>query len=53
MRYPGIALPADAQPEASLLSIVAEQLKLPDDIWSDYGQRAETRREHVLELQSG
>ena len=52
MRYPGIALPADAQPEASLLGIVTEQLKLPGDIWSDYGQRAETRREHLLELQS-
>jgi hypothetical protein len=26
--------------------MVAGQLKLPGDIWSDYGQRAETRREH-------
>ena len=31
---------------------VADQLKLPGDIWNDYGQRAETRREHLLELQS-
>ncbi len=52
MRYPGIALTADAEPEAPLLRLVADQLKLPGDIWNDYGQRAETRREHLLELQS-
>ena len=52
MRYPGIALTADAEPDAPLLRIVADQLKLPGDIWNDYGQRAETRREHLLELQS-
>ncbi len=52
MRYPGIALTADAEPDAPLLRMVADQLKLPGDIWNDYGQRAETRREHLLELQS-
>jgi TnpA family transposase len=52
MRYPGIALTADAEPDAPLLRMVADQLKLPSDIWNDYGQRAETRREHLLELQS-
>ncbi len=40
MRYPGIALTADAEPDAPLLRIVADQLKLPGDIWNDYGQRA-------------
>ncbi|MBA2658069.1 MAG: Tn3 family transposase [Nitrosospira sp.] len=52
MRYPGIALTADAKPDAPLLRMVADQLKLSGDIWNDYGQRAETRREHLLELQS-
>lgn len=52
MRYPGIALTANAEPDAPLLRIVADQLKLPGDIWNDYGQRAETRREHLLELQA-
>ena len=52
MRYPGIALTADAEPDPPLLHMVADQLKLPGDIWNDYGQRAETRREHLLELQS-
>jgi len=52
MRYPGIALTADAEPDAPLLRMVADQLKLPGDIWNDYGQRAETRRGHLLELQS-
>jgi len=27
-------------------------LKVPLEAWADYGQRAETRREHLLELQS-
>jgi TnpA family transposase len=52
MRYPGIALTADAEPDVPLLRMVADQLKLPGDIWNGYGQRAETRREHLLELQS-
>ncbi|MEQ2017917.1 Tn3 family transposase [Photorhabdus bodei] len=52
MRYPGIVLTADAEPDATLLRMVADQLKLPGDIWNNYGQRAETRREHLLELQS-
>ena len=52
MRYPGIALAANAEPDTSLLRMVADQIKLPGDIWDEYGQRAETRREHLLELQS-
>ena len=50
MRHPGIA--ADAQPFAPLLRMVAAQIKVPVDAWHKYGQRAETRREHLLELQS-
>ena len=53
MRYPGILLGIDAEPSAHLLALVANELKLPKEMWNDYGrQRAETRREHILELQA-
>ena len=52
MRHPGIPLAADAQPFAPLLRMVATQIKVPIEVWSDYGQRAETRRAHLLELQT-
>ena len=52
MRYPGILLAAHAEPFAPLLRMVASQIKIPIDDWHKYGQRAETRREHLLELQS-
>ena len=52
MRYPGILLGVDAEPSAHLLNMVANELKVPREAWNDYGhQRAETRREHLLELQ--
>ena len=35
-----------------MLRIVATQLKVTPECWAEYGQRAETRREHLLELQS-
>ena len=52
LRYPGFALPTDAEPPASLLKIVGRQLRIEPDIWSQYAQRPETRREHLLELQA-
>ena len=52
MRYPGVMLAVDVEPFPLLLSLVAKQLKVPAEAWTDYGQRAETRREHLLELQS-
>jgi TnpA family transposase len=52
MRYPGVTLAAEAEPFRPLLLMVANQLKVPRDSWAEYGQRAETRREHLLELQS-
>lgn len=52
MRYPGIVLGTSEQPPESLLRIVAAQLKASIGVWNDYGQRAETRRDHLLELQS-
>lgn len=52
MRYPGVMLTVDEEPFPPLLHLVATQLKVPLEAWADYGQRAETRREHLLELQS-
>lgn len=52
MRHPGIMLGVNDEPSTPLLHIVAAQLKVPVDIWAEYGRRAETRREHLLELQS-
>jgi TnpA family transposase len=51
MRFPGIALGAKGRPFFPLLQIVATQLKVPVESWNEYGHRAETRREHALELQ--
>ena len=52
MRYPGVTLAAEAEPFRPLLLMVANQLKVPHDSWAEYGQRAETRRERLLELQT-
>ena len=52
MRHPGIMLGAEDEPFAPLLHMVAAQLKVPVESWAKYGQRAETRRDHLLELQS-
>ena len=52
MRYPGVMLGVYDEPLAPLLRMVAAQLDVPADAWDEYGQRAETRRDHLLELQS-
>ena len=52
MRHPGVMLGVEEEPFAPLLRMVAGQLKVPIESWAAYGQRAETRREHLLELQS-
>ncbi len=52
MRFPGIVLGVDESPFPALLRLVAEQLKVPVESWDEYSNRAETRREHLLELQS-
>lgn len=52
MRHPGVMLGIEDEPFAPLLRMVAAQLKVPVESWAAYGQRAETRREHLLELQS-
>ena len=52
MRYPGVILGAGEAPFTPLLRLVAEQIDVPVEAWESYAQRAETRREHLLELQS-
>jgi Domain of unknown function (DUF4158) len=52
MRFPGRMMDAGEVPFPPLLDLVGSQLKVPVQAWADYGQRAETRREHMLELQS-
>lgn len=52
LRYPGIALPAETEPPTRLLAFVSQQLTVEADIWPQYAQRQETRREHLMELQA-
>jgi hypothetical protein len=52
MRFPGIVLGADDTPFPPLLKYVANQLDVPVDAWNDYGRREQTRREHLVELQT-
>src|SRR5699024_2264137 len=52
LRYPGVALPTDARPPAALLALIGQQLNIDPDIWPQYAQRPETRREHLAELQA-
>jgi len=51
MRYPGVVLGVNDDPFMPLLAMVAAQLKVSVESWAEYGHRAETRREHFLELQ--
>ena len=50
MRYPGIVLEPAKEPFASMLGVVAAQLKVAPGRWAEYGERDETRREHLLEI---
>ena len=52
MRPPGVILEIDEEPFAPLLRMVAAQLKAAPECWAEHDQRAETRHEHLLELQS-
>jgi len=52
LRYPGFGLPTDAVPPMPLLAIISRQLHIDPNIWPQYAQRSETRREHLAELQS-
>jgi TnpA family transposase len=48
--YPGRALTASELPPNALLTMVARQLGLDPNVWVQYAEREETRREHVSEL---
>jgi TnpA family transposase len=52
LRYPGIVLGLGQVPFPPLLHLVATQLKVPIEKWAEYGERAQTRREHMVELQT-
>lgn len=50
MRYPGVILGINDEPFKPLLFMMAAQLSISVDCWNDYGQREQTRREHIAEL---
>ena len=52
LRFPGVILGADEQPFPPLLKLVANQLKVGIESWGEYGKREQTRREHLVELQT-
>jgi hypothetical protein len=52
LRYPGVVLGVDQLPYPPLLHLIAGQLKIPVEHWAEYGDRAQTRREHLVELQT-
>lgn len=51
LRFPGIILGVNQAPLQALLNLVADQLGISVNRWNDYGQREQTRREHLVELQ--
>jgi TnpA family transposase len=51
MRFPGVMLAVDEEPADTVLEMVAAQLNIGPGVWADYGARAETRREHLVELE--
>ena len=52
LRFPGVILGVDEPPFPPLLKLVAEQIKVGVESWDEYGQREQTRREHLVELQT-
>ena len=52
LRFPGAVLGVDDSPSQPLLRMVAAQIKVPVQSWDDYGLREQTRREHLVELQT-
>jgi len=51
LRYPGRPLDPAEVPPAPVLTFIANQVGTDPKIFGDYAHRAETRREHLLELQ--
>lgn len=52
LRYPGHALPVNDTPPQQLLQMTAQQVNVDPAVWPHYAERAETRREHLSELQA-
>jgi TnpA family transposase len=52
LRFPGIILGVDQSPYPPLLRLAADQITVSAESWEDYGQREQTRREHLMELQA-
>lgn len=52
MRYPGVLLGVNKEPFPPLLQFVSSQLRIPADKWNEYGSRPQTRREHLIKLQT-
>jgi len=50
LRFPGVILGVDEPPFPPLLKLVADQLKVSIESWGKYGQREQTRREHLIGL---
>ena len=50
LRYPGRALEPEEIPPAPVLTFIARQIDAEVELFADYARRAETRREHLLEL---
>ena len=51
LRFPGVVLGANDSPSPSVLRVVATQLDTSVEKWAEHGQREQTRREHLVELQ--
>jgi len=52
LRYPGNGLPVDAVLPSTFVRWVARQIRIDPLCWPQYAQRAETRRDHLLELRA-
>ncbi len=50
LRHPGHVLGQDVSIEPRLLAFVSQQLDIEVDAWEDYGQRDQTRREHLATI---
>jgi hypothetical protein len=51
LRHPGRVLELSESPPAPMLAFVARQIGVDPALFGEYARRAETRREHLLELQ--
>ncbi len=52
LRYPGYALASDLAVAEPLIQWVARQVRVENNAWAKYGERDETRREHLQELRA-